>query len=130
LVSQEVVEDAKRYGSNHMAWLREDGPDRYFVDYLRSYADYRPTPIYSGEVMLDDPGRWVMDFICQRLNKDTGRVREKAEWLQAYWNRTVAVKGYFDRIEAGVTERHNSPGPTIIFRRMFMPNSRQEPNQE
>ncbi len=59
LVSQEVVDDAKRYGAGHMHWLLEDGAQRYFVDYLRWYADYQPTPIYSGKVILDDPGHRV-----------------------------------------------------------------------
>jgi hypothetical protein len=73
--------------------------------------------------------RDIKSFICQRLNKDTGSIREKAEWFQAYWNRTVAVNGFFGRIEAGVTERYNSRGPTTMMRRMYMPNPQQRPNQ-
>jgi hypothetical protein len=122
LLSQEVVEDARQYGEQHIRWLLEDGPQRYFVNYLWWYADYRPTPIYAGKVALDVPGRRIMDFICQRLNNDSGRVRGKAEWLQGYWNRTVGVHGVFGSIEAGVTERYRSGGPTIMMRRMYMPN--------
>jgi hypothetical protein len=88
---------------------------------LRWYEDYQPTPIYAGKVILDDPGHRVMDFICQRLNNDNGPVREKAEWFQTYWNRRVAVSGFFGRIETGVTERYNSRGPTTMMRRMYMP---------
>jgi len=122
LVSSEVVEDAKNYSADHFKWLLEDGPQRYFVDYLRWYADYQPTPIYAGKVILDDPGNRVMEFIRQRLNNDTGSVREKAAWFQAYWNRTVSVNGFFGRITAGTTERYVSRGPTIMMRRMYMPN--------
>jgi hypothetical protein len=130
LVSSEVVEDAKGYSADHIKWLLEDGPQRYFVDYLRWYADYQPTPIYAGKVCLDDPGNRVMEFIRHRLNNDTGRVREKAAWFQTYWNRTVSVNGFFGRIEAGTTERYVSRGPTIMMRRMYMPNPPQKPPQK
>jgi hypothetical protein len=129
LVSSEVVDDAKGYSADHIKWLREDGPQRHFVDYLRRYADYQPTPIYAGKVVLDDPGNRVMEFIRQRLNNDTGSVREKAAWFQAYWNRTVSVNGFFGRIEAGTTERYVSRGPTTMMRRMYMPNLPQKPPQ-
>jgi hypothetical protein len=69
-------------------------------------------------ILLDDPGRRIIDFVCQRLNRDKGRILAKAEWLQSYWNRTVAVHGAFHPIEAGVMERYVSDGPTIVRRRM------------
>jgi hypothetical protein len=77
----------------------------------------------------EDPGARIIDFICQRLNKDAGSVLAKAQWMQAYWNGTVAKRGVFGRIEAGVAERYVSEGPTIVFRRMYMPNSLQQPPQ-
>ena len=119
LVSQEVFDDAKAYGEPHTKRLLEDSSQRYFVHYLSQYAEYRALPIYAGKVMLDDPGRRIIDFVCQRLNKDTGTVLTKAQWLRDYWNRTVAVQGVFGPIEAGVVERYVSHGPTIIVQRML-----------
>jgi hypothetical protein len=121
LVSQEVYEDAARFGEPYLKWLREDGPQRYFVDYLRWYADYRPMPIYSGKVILDDPGERVMDYMIGRLETNAGRAREKAVWMQNYWNETVAPNGIFGKIEPGVTPRYKSRGPTIMHRRMAGP---------
>ena len=128
LLSEEVLEDARKYGPNHMHWL-VDHEGQWFVHYLMQYSVYTPKPIYSGKVILDDPGARIIDFICQRLNKDAGSVLAKAQWMQAYWNETVAKRGVFGRIEAGVAERYVSEGPTIVFRRMYMPNSSQQPPQ-
>jgi hypothetical protein len=122
LLAPEVLEDARAYGEQHMRWLAEETPPRHFVHYLLQYATYRPKPLYQGMVMLEIPGRRIMDFVCQRLNRDNGRVLAKAEWLQAYWNQTVASAGVFGTIELGVTERFISDGPTIVYRRMYMPN--------
>jgi hypothetical protein len=118
LVSEEVLEDAEKYHNGFLGWFKEDGPKRYFVHYLIEYAAYRPEPIYAGKWIMDDPGARTVDFICQRLNRDTGSVLGKAEWFQAYWNETVAVHGIFGRIERGVTERYISNGPIIAYRRM------------
>jgi hypothetical protein len=128
LVSQEVYDDAARLGEPYLKWLREDGPQRYFVDYLRWYADYRPERIL-GTVVADDPGKRVMDYVIGRLEMDTGRAREKAVWMQNYWNETVAPNGIFGKIEPGVTPRYKSRGPTIMIRRMAGP-ARPAPNSQ
>jgi hypothetical protein len=39
------------------------------------------------------------------------------------------VNGFFGRIEAGTTERYVSHGPTIMIRRMYMPNPPPKPPQ-
>ena len=72
LVSSEVVNDANKATAliisiGCLKMVRSD----YFVDYLRWYADYQPTPIYAGKVVLDDPGNRVMEFIRQRLMHQT-----------------------------------------------------------
>jgi hypothetical protein len=119
LLSDEVLEDARKYGEQHMRFLVErDG--RWFVHFLLQYALYRPTPIYSGKVCLERPGARVINFISQRLNKDKGSIRAKAEWIRAYWNETVAVHGNFGTIEEGIAERGDLGGPTIIVRRPYM----------
>jgi len=118
LVSQEIFDDAKNYGERFLARLFEDSPQRYFVHYLRQYAEYRRKPVYVGKAVMDDPGLRVIDFVCHRLNTSTGTVRAKAEWLRAYWNRTVAVHGVFSSIEPGVEERYISCGPTIMMLRI------------
>jgi hypothetical protein len=118
LISEEVVEDAKRCEERHTRWLCEDGPGRYFVDYLRWFADYRHTPIYPGKAVLDVPAHRIMAFVCRRLRDHTGSVRQKAEWLQSYWNSTVATQGVFERIEPGVTSDDVLGGPTVMYRRI------------
>lgn len=118
LLSEEVFADAKRYGVQHLAWLRADPAQRQFIHYLRSYSEYRPEPIYPGKVIMDEPAKRIVDFVLGRLASDTGRVLAKAQWLQAYWNETVAGNGVFERIEPGVTPRYASRGPTIMYRRI------------
>jgi hypothetical protein len=122
LISAEVFEDANRYGPAHRQWIAQDNAGKNFVHYLIEYQAYRPTPIYQGMQLLERPGGRVIDFVCQRLNNHKGLVLAKAEWFQAYWNETVAVHGVFGRIEKGVTERYDSGGPVIGFRRMYMPS--------
>ena len=119
LISSEVFNDAQAYGEPFMEWIAEDAPERYFVHYLRQYAEYRHEPIYSGKVVLDDPANRIIDFVCQRLNTDIGGVLVKAEWLQSYWNRAVASQGVLGTIEAGVQQRYLSHGPTIVVRRII-----------
>lgn len=128
LLSQEVLDDAKKYGPDHMHWLVEY-QNQWFVHYLMQYSIYRHQPIYQGKVVLDDPAARIMDFVCQRLNRNSGSVLAKAQWLQAYWNQTVANQSVFGTIEAGVTKRYASRGPTIVYRRMYMPNLVEKPPQ-
>ncbi len=118
LVSQEVVDYAAEYGPHFLEWLSEDSPTRRFIHYLRQYAEYCPKPALPGMMIMDEPAKRVADFICHRLNVDTGRVLAKAQWFRAYWNRTVAIRGIFGSIESGVTERYISRGPTIGVRRI------------
>ena len=118
MLSQEVLEDAKKYGPQHMSFLVEQN-GRWFIHFLLQYAVYRPKPIYQGMLILDRPGARIINFICQRLNQDSGSVRAKAEWIRAYWNETVAVHGVFGAIEEGVQERSDLGGPTIAMRRIL-----------
>jgi hypothetical protein len=122
MVSVEVVEDAKRYGPQHVQWIAQDPSGRNFVHFLLQYALYRPEPIWAGKQILDRPGARMIDFVCQRLNRDAGSLLQKAQWFQAYWNQTVAVHGVFTTMENGVTERYDSGGPCIGMRRMYVPN--------
>jgi hypothetical protein len=117
LVAQEVLDDATAAGADFLPWLAEDTPGRYFVNYLRRFAEYRREPRLRGTVNMDDPGQRVVHFICHRLNTDTGSELSKARWLQAYWNRTVAKEGVFSAIEPGLGQQYVSSGPTIIRRR-------------
>lgn len=119
LLSEEVLEHAKNYGPQHMNFLAEqDG--RWFIHFLLQYQVYRPTPIFAGKVILDRPAARIINFICQRLNNDTGAVRAKAEWIRAYWNETVAKYGIFEPIEEGVAPRDDLGGPTIAVRRIYV----------
>jgi hypothetical protein len=123
LLSDEVVEDAKKYGPEHVGFLVEqDG--RWFIHFLLQYALYRPKPICQGMVILDRPGARVINYICQRLNNHQGSIRTKAEWIRAYWNETVAVHGVFGKIEEGVAAHIDLGGPTIAIRRIYVGDPR------
>lgn len=118
LLSEEVVEDARQYGQQIFGWLCKDPKERYFIHYLKWYAEYQHEPLYQGKVIMDEPAKRIIDFVLGRLGSDTGRVLAKAEWLQAYWNETVASNGVFARIEPGTTARYTSRGPTVMYRRI------------
>lgn len=122
LVAPEVVVDTRSYGPDFLCWLSEDSTDRYFVNYLRRFAEYRREPRLPGMVVMEDPAQRVMQFVQHRLNSHTGSILEKAQWFQAYWNRTVATEGVFGAIEVGITGQYRSSGPTIIVRRMVAPS--------
>jgi hypothetical protein len=117
LLSPEVYEDAKAYGQPFLDWLEEDAPGRYFIHYLRAYAEYHDTTPFPGKQVLDDDAGRIVHFISRRLMEDTGRVLEKAQWLQSYWNRTVAKPGGFATIENGIVyERPDGCGSIVIRR--------------
>lgn len=126
VISSDVVSDAETFSDNEWKntctisdYITKDEKDGLsFVDYFRKYAVYDPdAPRYPGTVVLSYPARRIIDLACNRLNNTSdGKVLKKVEWLQEYWNRTVAVKGVFRRIEAGVQER-DLVEPTILYRR-------------
>jgi hypothetical protein len=57
---------------------------------------------------LDVDAERVAFYISRRMLNDTGSGRAKAEWFQAYWNRTLAPTNGFPRIEANPTLRETS----------------------
>ena len=120
LISEEVIEDAKFYGSQFDEFLSQDGRGCYFAHYLKSYAEYTRLPMYPGKVILDYSGRRIVDFICHRLNTHSNpKILEKDMWFQDYWNNKVAVGGVFGRIETGIMERDLGHTPTIICKRIL-----------
>lgn len=118
LLSTEVYEEAKFYGQSFLDWLEEDGPGRYFVHYLRSYAEYHDTPPFPGKQVLDDDANRIVYFISRRLMESSGSVLEKAQWFQAYWNRTVAKPGGFAAIENGIIPERPEGRGSIVVRRL------------
>jgi len=119
LVSDGVLSDIRKYDSRFDEFLIKDEEGRYFVHYLKLFADYTPLPIYAGKIILDSPGRRIVDFVCHRLNThNADSVLKKDIWFQKYWNNTVAVRGVFGRIEAGVTERDFGQSPFRAIRRI------------
>ena len=118
LLSQEVYEDAKAYGQPFLDWLEEDTPGRYFVHYLRAYAEYHDTSPFPGKQVLDDDAGRIIHFISRRLMEDTGRVLEKAQWFQSYWNRIVAKPGGFSSIENGIVHKRPNGRGSIVIRRI------------
>jgi len=120
LLAPEVAQDALRLGADFRQWLKEDGPSRYFVNYLLRYAEYTPD-LQPGKVVLTYPARRIAYFVAQRLTKDRGGVLEKAQWFQTYWNGTVAARGVLPPIEIGATPTTLDEEPTIIMRRLVAP---------
>lgn len=120
LLSPEVAPDTQRNGPDFTQWLREDGPGRYFVNYLMRYAEYTPER-QVGKLVLEYPAKRIAYFISERLKNDVGGVLKKAHWFQEYWNATVAARGVLPRIEAGATLTKPQEGPTIIVRRFVAP---------
>jgi hypothetical protein len=59
LLSQEVVNDASQYGEEFLGWLCLDLNQRYFIHYLKWYAEYRHEPVYAGKVILDEPAKRI-----------------------------------------------------------------------
>jgi hypothetical protein len=120
LLSGEVTQDAMKLGRDFTQWLKEDGPDRYFVNYLMRYAEYTSERLV-GKVVLEYPAERIASFVGQRLNNDKDGVLKKAQWFQMYWNDTVAARGTLSRIEARATLPKIESGPTIIVRRLVAP---------
>jgi hypothetical protein len=124
LVSDEVLSDVKAYGSQFGEYLTEDEEGRYFVHYLKIFSDYAPLPAYAGKLILESPGRRIVDFICHRLNVHSDPdVLKKDIWFQNYWNEKVAAKDVFGRIEAGVTKRDLGHRPFRAIRRIAGPSA-------
>ena len=119
LVSCDVVADVKKNGSKFEDFLITDEDGCYFVHYLKIFSNYTQLPLYAGKLVLDEPGRRIIDFICHRLNTHTDLdLLEKNIWVQNYWNNTVAIRGVFSRIEAGITKRDLGHGPFRALRRI------------
>jgi len=120
LLSPEAAQDTTKLGPDFTQWLKEDGPGRYFVNYLMRYAEYTPDP-QPGKVVLTYPAQRIAYYVTQRLTKDQGSVLEKAQWFQTYWNGTVAARGVLPPIETGAAPTTLDKGPTIIMRRLVAP---------
>jgi hypothetical protein len=103
-----------------MQWLKQDGEDRYFVDYLMRYAAYTGERLV-GSVVLTSPAARISHFISQRLAQHEDSVLQKAEWFQAYWNSSVESRGILPKIVTGERPEKPEDGPTIIFRRLVAP---------
>jgi hypothetical protein len=120
LLSPHVVQDVIKLGADFAQWIKEDGPDRHFVNYLRGYQIYS-SERYAGKVLLESPARRISHFIRLRLNNDEGDVLKKDQWFQRYWNETVAVRGVLPPIETEMSSTQLEEPPTIIVRRFAAP---------
>lgn len=98
LVSQPVWNDVEGAGLEHFFVHDDAEPDRHFVHYLISFSSYDPTP-RNGLLILDGPAKLVRHFIARRLATGEGPVRAKAEWLERYWNETVAPSGFLGAVD-------------------------------
>ncbi len=92
LVSEIVRSDTLQAGLRPFLIFDDEEPERAYVHYLMAFANYDPTP-QPGLMILDGPARLIRHFIAQRLASHEGTVREKAEWLEKYWNGSVGTVG-------------------------------------
>lgn len=98
LVTEDVRSDAHAAGLEHLLTWDDEDPGRHYVHYLISYSQYDPTP-RPGVLILDSQAALVRHFIAKRLQGPPGSVREKAEWMEKYWNETVAASGFLGRVD-------------------------------
>ena len=120
LLSSEVAREINALGLDFQQWLRQDGSERYFVNYLMRYAEYTST-MEVGKVVLTYPAKRIAHFIARRLINDTDGVLEKAKWFQRYWNDTVASRGVLPPIDTAAANAELEEPPTIIFQRLVAP---------
>jgi hypothetical protein len=120
LLSPEVARETLELGPDFTQWLKEDGPNRYFVHYLMRYAEYTPE-LEVGKVILTHPARRIVHYVAKRLVNDKGSVLTKAEWFEKYWNGTVAARGALPPIDRKAAESELEEPPTIILRRLVAP---------
>ena len=119
LLSSEVYGDAQTLGSQLLQWLESDGPDRFFVHYLMSFADYHKIPPLPGKVVLDRDAERIAFFVSRRLLNDSGSVLAKAQWFQAYWNRVVVSSDGYGPIQSN-PELIEPDGPRTSIRRRLV----------
>lgn len=120
LLSAEVAKEIDALGPDFRQWLRQDGQERHFVNYLMRYAEYTST-MEVGKVVLTHPAKRIAHFIAKRLVNDKGDAFEKAKWFQSYWNETVASRGVLSPIDIAAADTELEGTPTIIFRRLVAP---------
>ena len=90
--------DARAAGlSNLLTWDDEE-PDRHYVHYLISYSAYDSNP-RAGVVILDSQAALIRHFIAKRLLGAPGKILDKAEWMERYWNEKVATGGILGRVD-------------------------------
>jgi len=107
-------------GPEFQQWLKEDGPDHFFIHYLMRYAEYSSS-MEVGKVVLTYPAQRVAYFIGKRLKNDHDGVLQKAEWFQRYWNNAVAARGVLPRIDVDSQSTLPANSLTIIKRRLVAP---------
>jgi hypothetical protein len=120
LLSPAVVQEVESFGPAFKQWIREDGPDRFFIHYLMRYAEYSRS-MEVGNVVLTYPAQRIAYFIGTRLKNDQDDVLRKAEWFQRYWNDAVAARGVLPRIELDTQSTLPANSLTIIKRRLIAP---------
>jgi hypothetical protein len=122
LVSDTVLQDTKELGLEFMQWLRQDGANRFYVDYLMRYAEYKlertPGPLSSPIQPLESP-----------ILPARGSCTTKT----AFWKRPsgfrntgtseCAAQGFLAEIVADPKLERPDESPTIIFRRLVAPVS-------
>jgi hypothetical protein len=78
---------------------REEAPSGHrHVHYLIQFEFYDPAPT-AGLLILDGPARLVRYYIASRMQSDDKSIREKAVWMESYWNSTVATKGFLGGVD-------------------------------
>lgn len=99
LVSPSVKADCDCYEWASFCLVHDsEEPERQFIHYLRRFDAYDPTPV-AGKVLLDKPAKLIRHYIAKRLQAAPGSVRDKAVWLQTYWNDTAGTSTALGKID-------------------------------
>lgn len=98
LVSAEVYKDILAAGLEVFI-AKESAPSgHHHVHYLVQFEFYENIP-EPGLLILDGPALLVRHYIAAGLVSGDASIREKAEWMEGYWNATVATKGCLGSVD-------------------------------
>lgn len=119
IISEEVMNDIKDEDKSLSGWIRQDTDGAYFVNYLRSYAEYDPDDMSPGTERLEKSGLLVANLFYNHLidYKNDECVLGKYQWFQTYWNDSIVGSRVFKRIEDGNTKCKVEGFPNIIVLR-------------
>lgn len=118
MLSNAAHEDVVKEGFDHVIIHDSAEPERRYLHYLASFANYDPTP-RNGLMSRSGPSLLIRHYIAKRLRDGEGSTLAKAEWLERYWNETVGDKGIFGCVDRIADLALPDATPFRFIRRKF-----------